>query len=268
MDESSTRQSNDARRAGHEAAFPIRRLERAIESAKAAVHTDGFARIEAAFDDMELRAVESLLDPLFFGARRRFRLFRSDLSERGPDDAPIHPEFTRPSLASRQLRRSAVFARCREIASAILRKDAHYLFDHAIYKMPRTGRDIPWHQDQAYLGHTSVIRSLHFWIPMQDTDTASGSLRFVPGSHRKTLLPHVRAFEANGHVLRADGVEELEYIDVPLRKGDVSVHTNLTVHSSGPNVTDGIRKAWIIHFGDHSIWRKLLIQFSERMHVS
>jgi len=136
---------------------------------------------------------------------------------------------------------------------------------HAIYKMPHSGTETPWHQDLAYLGHfASNIRSLHFWIPLQDTDTNAGALRFVGGSHKWPLLTHVSAYEGNSHVLTVKEVSALQSpLDVPVRMGSMCVHTPLTLHSAGVNTTNRIRKAWIIHFGDKPLWYKHLLKCSD-----
>jgi len=140
------------------------------------------------------------------------------------------------------------------------------LFDHAIYKMPRGSTITPWHQDQAYLGKVPSVRSLHFWIPLQDTNSVSGCLRFVPGSHKNALLPHASAYVGNPHVLSVN-LDAIRAVDVPLHKGDVSIHTSLTLHSAGANRSDAIRKAWIIHFGDKPRWFKHLMKARDLLAV-
>jgi ectoine hydroxylase-related dioxygenase (phytanoyl-CoA dioxygenase family) len=103
---------------------------------------------------------------------------------------------------------------------------------------------------------------VHFWIPFQHTDAANGCLRFVPGSHRAALLPHVGAYATNPHVLKTD-YSGTVCREVPLRLGDVSIHTSLTLHASAPNHSNAVRKAWIIHFGDKPMWFKRLMQARE-----
>jgi ectoine hydroxylase-related dioxygenase (phytanoyl-CoA dioxygenase family) len=156
-----------------------------------------------------------------------------------------------------------VYAKCERAAEALLERRAYYLFDHAIYKMPRSGAATPWHQDQAYLGKSAGIQSVHFWIPLQDTDATNGCLRFVPHSHEAELQPHVSAYAANPHVLRTCSDYSGRAVAVPLRKGDMSIHTNLTIHSSGANESNTVRKAWIIHFGDRPLWYKRMLQLKD-----
>jgi ectoine hydroxylase-related dioxygenase (phytanoyl-CoA dioxygenase family) len=232
---------------------------RITRTAKTELEKHGFARVSRLFAERDLRAIEAIIDSLIFSRNPAYRSFKRDLSDRTAHRAASHPEFSRPTLAARQLKKSAVYLRCWEIAEVLLGSRPHYLFDHAIYKMPRSAV-IPWHQDQAYLGRSGRIRSLHFWIPFQDTDARRGALRFVPGSHKSALLPHTSAYDGNPHVLTAPVPAHETSVELPLRQGDVSIHTNLTLHSSGPNHSDTVRKAWIIHFGNRPNWYKHLMQ--------
>jgi ectoine hydroxylase-related dioxygenase (phytanoyl-CoA dioxygenase family) len=212
-----------------------------LNATREQLRSTGFTVIEALFTDGELQAVEDVLDPLVLGADSANARRRRELSANHRGSAVRQPEFSRPTAAVPALRRMGVYAKCEHVATELLGRRVHYLFDHAIYKMPRSGAGTPWHQDQAYLGPSVPIQSVHFWIPLQETDTSNGCLRFVRSRHPAGLQPHIRAYAANPHVLRAAG----DYAHV---------------HSSGVNESNHIRKAWIIHFGDKSIWYKRMMQ--------
>ena len=122
-----------------------------------------------------------------------------------------------------------------------------YAFDHAIYKAPLNQRETPWHQDQAYTGHDRPLKTIHFWVPLQDATVANGCMEFVPGSHRHGLLQHAR--HLNGHVLSAQIAKDSRVVTCPLTVGGFTIHSPLTLHHTGPNTTATIRRAWILHFG-------------------
>ena len=232
------------------------------------LETHGFAAARHVLDTGDVAVVEAILDPIVLErALPALVGLRRDLSDGAVRTKPRQPEVTRPTLVAPSLKQTAVYAACRDIAADLLGCRAHYLFDHAIYKMPWSDTETPWHQDLAYLGRfAGTIRSLHFWIPLQDTSVEGGALRFVPGSHRWALLDHGRAYERNPHVLRAMRSPDVRSAEaVPLRRGDVSIHTSRTLHASGPNRTDGPRKAWIIHFGDTSVVSKHLMKLRDLM---
>ncbi len=243
---------------------PLGRVDQ-VASASADLAALGFAKVEGAFARDDMAAVEVLLDGLVDNAR-----LSPDFSWRGAlsprlTNEPSHPEVFRPALISKALRRTNVFLECQLLAERLLGTRAHYLFDHAIYKLPNTSTGIHWHQDQAYLGPKIAVRSLHFWIPLQDVDEASGCLRFVPASHTGMVWRHTSAFEAHPHVLRAEIATPASVIEQPLNLGDVGIHTNFTLHSSGPNRTDAVRKAWIIHFGNRPRWYKQILRLGAMM---
>jgi hypothetical protein len=236
-----------------------------MESARVDLAGLGFAKVCGAFARDDMAAVETLLDHLVANAGRSPEFsWRAVLSPHLTNE-PSHPEVFRPALISKALRRSNVFVDCQRLAERLLGTRAHYLFDHVIYKLPNSGTGVHWHQDQAYLGPKIAVQSLHFWIPLQDVDEASGCLRFVPASHTGMVWRHTSAFEAHPHVLRADIATPASVVEQPLKLGDVGIHTNFTLHSSGPNRTNAVRKAWIIHFGDRPRWYKQVLRFGAMM---
>jgi hypothetical protein len=227
--------------------------------ARAALAHDGFTVVPCRFTPDEIRAVEEVIDGLVQSARSPETGWRA-LFGSPVTNEPSHREIYRPALRDAALRRSRVFLECQGLAEQLLGARAHYLFDHAIYKLPHGSRGVHWHQDQAYLGPSLAIRSLHFWIPFQDVDGSSGCLRFVPASHTGLVCRHTSAYDEHPHLLRADIVEPAHVVEQPMALGDVSVHTNFTLHASGPNRSGHVRKAWIIHFGDRPRWHKHLLR--------
>jgi len=236
-----------------------------IERARVELAQLGFTKLEGALAPLDMIRAETTLDALVERAQRAPETsWRAAFSKATPNE-PSHLEVYRPSLLNKALQQTQIFGRCQELASLLLGRRAHYLFDHAIYKQPCSETGVHWHQDQAYLGPPIPIRSVHFWIPFHDVDGASGCLRFVPASHSGTVWRHGPAYAAHPHILRADLDEPPTAVEQPLKLGDISVHTNFTLHSSGPNRTESVRKAWIIHFGDRPRWYKHLLRVRARL---
>jgi hypothetical protein len=236
-----------------------------IATARAELGARGFSKLSGVLTPADMVDAEAMLDTLVEASLRSPEPSWRSLFAAQTSNEPSHPEVNRPLLLNTALRRTPVFLRCQHLAAHLLGGRAHYLFDHAIYKRPSSETSVHWHQDQAYLGPTLSIRSLHFWIPFQDVDRDSGCLRFVPGSHSGVVWPHSPAYEAHPHILRADIAEPADVVDQPLGLGDIGVHTNFTLHGSGPNRTSRVRKAWIIHFGDRPRWFKHLLRAGARI---
>lgn len=215
----------------------------------------GFYKLEKQFTHRELDACEKVLTQLLTGNNFSSAFLKKEMSSQIDSKKQQQVEILRPSLLSKQLRNSAVFKRCQTIAAHYFDADAYYLFDHAIFKMPGSSSITPWHQDQAYLDSELIIPSLHFWIPFQDTTANNGALRFAKG-YQFALIPHKPAYPDNPRILEAIESPSQNIHTMDICRGDVSLHTHLTLHSATQNHSNEIRKAWVIHFGKSPSWHK------------
>lgn len=209
---------------------------------------DGFVAFDSLFTVDDIREARDLLDPLF----ERFASLPASLARDlgatdGSTTGPRSPEINRPTLLQPLLRKSGVYRKCRSLARKLGGRTIGYTFDHAIYKAPQNETPTPWHQDQAYNGHRKVLKTLHFWVPLQDASVENGCMHFVPGSHRTGFLQHSR--RSGKAVLEAEGSTWPEAVACPIPEGGATIHTPLTLHYTGPNLSTEVRRAWIIHFG-------------------
>ncbi|BCS35523.1 SnoK protein [Luteitalea sp. TBR-22] len=210
---------------------------------------DGFLVVPEALGAAAIEEVRALLDPLFTRFRHLPTDVRRDLAAAGPTNgaAPRSAEIERPSRLDPRLRATEAFRRCREMAEALGGRAVGYSFDHAIYKAPFNDAETPWHQDHAYNGHRRLLRTFHFWIPLQPVTVESGCMQFIPGSQSAGLLEHGR--RGDGHVRAVEDAESSRAVVCPLPLGGLTVHHPLTLHYTGPNRTGDVRRAWIVHFG-------------------
>jgi hypothetical protein len=99
---------------------------------------------------------------------------------------------------------------------------------------------VSWHQDNTYFGHVPC-EVLSVWIALSASRPESGSMRFLPGSHKLGQLP-VR-YEVDGdNMLTSGQVAEFdasgfEPVATSLEPGEASIHHAFMVHGSPPNVT-------------------------------
>ena len=102
--------------------------------------------------------------------------------------------------------------------------------------------NVGWHQDAAHWTMFSLTTFCTAWIALQDTDLSNGAMRFVEGSHKWGLIKAAAGF-ANKD-LRASEEKfsqgDRRWTETPcvLKAGQVSFHTGLTFHGSGPKRTD------------------------------
>lgn len=206
------------------------------------LNNNGFVQFHSVFNDKDLKIIEHKLDKIFnFSTENTKNSLKAD---------GVVQEIHRTVRSEPQLRLSEVFLRCRNIASALLNTTAHYSYDHAIYKFPGHESNIGWHQDQAYQTKDLNMRSIHFWIPLQHTDARNGTLEFIFGSHKSPLLQHKKV--KNSNTLEAVIEEsEVEISRNDINKGNMTAHLPNTLHRSGNNLSDTVRKAWILHFSPY-----------------
>ena len=111
---------------------------------------------------------------------------------------------------------------------------------HYFCKMPRDGTTVSWHQDASYWP-LSPSKTATVWLAVDDADAANGCMRFVAGSHRRGQLEFRASDESENNVLNqtVDDVEDYgTLVDDELRAGQVSIHSDLLLHSSHYNESE------------------------------
>lgn len=217
-----------------------------IEVVRSQLERDGFAMIERYLDPSSLELVKARLDDHFRSAGEH-----PGRSPRGQKLEIGHLVSGDPRLSN-----SDVFLRTRELARKLMGRPVFRSFDHAIYKEPGSST-IDWHQDDAYKSSVREMRSLHFWIPLQDTSEPDGCMRYIRGSHRGPVLSHARDQLGNLSV-DSNLLDQTAIASCEMSLGDVLVHTPRTVHGSFAVTSGEIRRAWILHFGPYGRLEPLL----------
>ena len=125
-------------------------------------------------------------------------------------------------------------------------------YDQLLAKQPHKDDAIfAWHQDMAYWPDTPDTRTATFWLAIDDSTVDNGCMRFVPRSAAEPeLRPHTPQFGDRGesHALGTHLRSGDEVVQVPITRGDVTVHNERVMHGSGGNSTSGYRRAYILAF--------------------
>jgi ectoine hydroxylase-related dioxygenase (phytanoyl-CoA dioxygenase family) len=118
-------------------------------------------------------------------------------------------------------------------------------------KEPDSRSFVSWHQDLNYWG-LDGDREVTAWFALTPATIENGCMRFVPGSHRKTDVPHVDLFAPDNLLTRdqeiAVEVDEASAVNVLLRAGQASFHHGHMFHASSPNRTSSRRLGVAIRF--------------------
>lgn len=155
------------------------------------------------------------------------------------------------------IRRLALHETIGAMAARLMQTDEVRLWhDQLLYKpgqgsgqQSRAG-NVGWHQDYGYW-RCAPPTLITAWVALVDVDLRNGCMQVVPGSHRWGLLPHSDFFESDLDTMRekiaAHTGKPFETAACALPAGAVSFHHCLTIHGSGPNLSDGPRRSLAIH---------------------
>lgn len=150
-----------------------------------------------------------------------------------------HPDRLLPSF-DRLIRNPNSIA----AASQILGPDLMVWSSGLFIKEANSPHIVSWHQDLTYWGLDDVDE-VTCWVALSRSNLASGCMSFVPGSHKRNLVPHNDTFDSKNLLTRgqeiAVEVDEKDAVPVILNTGQASLHHGHLFHSSGPNTTDDRR---------------------------
>ncbi|MBT3428196.1 MAG: phytanoyl-CoA dioxygenase family protein [Gammaproteobacteria bacterium] len=160
------------------------------------------------------------------------------------DDITFTAHLVKVSKIARQFVRLPVFA---DLCIDLVASDARLYWDQAVYKKPGTPLEFPWHQDN---GYTFVVPQdyLTCWVPLTSATVENGCPWVVPGIHRSGTLEHWQTELGFECLSRVDDKVDETAIAVEAEVGDIVVFSSLTPHRTGPNLTDDVRKSYIVQF--------------------
>jgi hypothetical protein len=108
---------------------------------------------------------------------------------------------------------------------------------HFFCKMPGDGKRVAWHQDSSYWPLTPS-KAVTAWLAIDDAAVENACMRYIPASHVLGHLTYTLSENDEANVLNqtvAD-VEKLgEPVDVELKAGEISIHSDLLLHGSEAN---------------------------------
>ncbi|GGD85472.1 phytanoyl-CoA dioxygenase family protein [Paenibacillus nasutitermitis] len=143
-----------------------------------------------------------------------------------------------------------------EIAAALTEADTiRFWADQLLHKPEQSGghaSNVGWHQDYTYWKcFQNPETLLTAWVAYDDVDEENGCMMMVPGSNQWGLLNGSDFYEQNldnqkngmnvpeGRVFRT--------MPIVMKAGQVSFHHSLTIHGSGPNISDRVRRSSALH---------------------
>ena len=136
------------------------------------------------------------------------------------------------------------------LVSSFLKTDSIKLLSDTVLNKPaHNGAASPIHRDAPFWKGLYPNNQVNIWIPLQDTNEENGTLGYVPGSHMnidKTIQDKPEILQS--HELELDEKLKNSFKFINLEKGDVLLHHSLTLHGTGPNLTEKPRLAYVVHY--------------------
>jgi phytanoyl-CoA hydroxylase len=123
-----------------------------------------------------------------------------------------------------------------------------------IFKQPRIGGEVRWHQDASYLA-TEPATVTGIWVAVEDAHRDNGCLWVQPGGHRGPLreIYRVDRDTLEGRLTTLSGqpwpsADEAVAVEVP--RGSLVVFSDHLPHYSSPNRSERSRQAFTMHFAE------------------
>ena len=217
---------------------PFRRIT--PEQARA-WNEEGAFLLEGAFTPGEIAEVVAAIDPFdaevsaYLATRPDGKLF---IAEQG--NITFAPNLVLRSKALARFCGHPVFT---ELCRDLIGPDARLYWEQAVYKKPEKPGTFPWHQDNGYR-YIEPQQYLTCWVPLTDATRANGCPWIAPGLHRRGTLAHWMT--PAGWQCLPDDPPGIRALEAPA--GSIVVFSSLTPHRTGPNLSGGVRKSYIVQF--------------------
>ncbi len=143
--------------------------------------------------------------------------------------------------------------------------DDIYIWSSAFFaKSPGEGKIVSYHQDKPYW-QLSTSKVVSAWIALTESNSNSGALEIVPGSHKLGLINDLDVINARESYLKGlkttnekdllsynqnldDFVKENPPVAIELNQGEFSIHHVNTVHGSGVNNSKNHRIGFAVRY--------------------
>ena len=140
----------------------------------------------------------------------------------------------------RFVKNPTIMGACRDLVGP----DVRMYHDQTVYKQIEKPRRFPWHQDNGYL----FVNPQHYltcWISLNGATIENGCPQVVTGLHKQGTMSH--------YIVPTLGYECFETPPstpaiAEVRAGGAVFFSSLTPHLTGPNTSNGVRKAYIVQY--------------------
>jgi len=155
-------------------------------------------------------------------------------------------------LVSEMARATAFDPRVLNAVESLLGPDLMLWSCEYFIKEPQADKIVSWHQDLTYWGMGETDHEVTAWVALSPATAQSGCMRFVPGSHKQSIVDHTDTFSDDNLLSRgqeiAVEVDENDAVVAALQPGQMSLHHGRMFHASGPNTSGDRRIGFVMRF--------------------
>jgi phytanoyl-CoA hydroxylase len=214
---------------------------RAVTAEQAKAYDEqGFFVLEDAVDAPTIAALEAEIEP--------FDQQVVDFLHTQPEGRFNIAGLDAVSIAIHVAPRSPVLAefcgspRFADLCHDLIGPDARLYWEQSVYKRPRGAEPVLWHQDNGYT-YVEPQAYLTCWVALTDATLENGCVWVLPGVHRGGTVAHRDTPIGFQCCENPEGA-----VAVPVKAGSIVVFSSLTPHTTGRNITDDVRKAYILQY--------------------
>ena len=210
-------------------------------------HKKGFVAVGPLLEEGEVRELREEYDRLFAEARQSARMRNLSTADGEATTEADEEMLQIVQMCERSIlyRRLLYDDRLLDIAEDLIGPNLQLFHDQALYKPPRHGGPIHWHQDNGYW-KCLPANLVSCWLTLDDVDVHNGAMHLIPGSHlrpeRHERQEGTPLFDLGGQV----DAERAEVVELPA--GGVMFHHCQTLHHTPRNNTGRERRAFAIHY--------------------
>jgi ectoine hydroxylase-related dioxygenase (phytanoyl-CoA dioxygenase family) len=210
-----------------------------IEQARAYREAGGFV-LRDAFSEAEVAEVIAALDPIEAATNAQL----GNLPPGQPTIARQNEIVFQAHLVLRceVARRFSAHPVLQSLCRDLIGPPVRLYWDQLVYKRPGTAQEFPWHQDNGYT-YVEPQQYLTCWVALTDATVDNGCPWIAPGVHLRGTLAH-RWTDLGFECMKTP--QNSQALEVPA--GSIAVFSSLTPHRTGPNLTDSVRKSYILQY--------------------
>lgn len=141
----------------------------------------------------------------------------------------------------------------RSIAAQLMGGPATLYLPFTAVKSGGGGGTFHFHQDNQYTRFDGP--GINLWTALVDMTPENGCLQIVPRTHLNGTIDSVENPDGDGH--RTVAQEPDRFLPLRMRAGDTVAFSRLTLHGSGPNISNDARVAYAVQFHRNDVKSKV-----------